>query len=244
MSPAPATGSARGEVAMAMLARSPGAVGKTRLTAGLEPSVAVALRTALMLDAIDAALAPGWPLHLFLDPPGDTPVVRRLLVDDPALAGAIDRCHLHAQAPGGLGLRMTDAMARTLALGHQVVVLIGSDAPDLSASVLRDAASRAGDAAAVAGSRLVLGPADDGGFYLVAARQAESAAFEGVVWGQPSVLAGVRARAEAAGREVVLVTPWRDVDTPDDLRALLARGSAGAVRTRALASRLPPYNRD
>jgi rSAM/selenodomain-associated transferase 1 len=230
-------------VAVAMLARSPRAEGKTRLTADLDPLLAAALRTALLLDAIDAALAAGWPLHVFVDPPEDASLVWTLMTDDRVLAGMADWCHLHAQAGGDLGERMTDAMARTLALGHDVVVLVGSDAPDLPVAILRDAARRAGDSAPDAGPPLVLGPADDGGFYLVAARRADPRTFAGVTWSQSSVLADVQARAGAAGREVVLVAPWRDVDTPDDLRALLARSGTGAPRTRAIASRLPLHAR-
>lgn len=231
-------------VAVAMLARCPGSPGKTRLTGGLDPAVAETLRQALLLDAIEAVLASGWPLHLFLEPPDGDLHVRALVERDPGLTVRSASCRWHAQPAGDLGRRMTFAMARTLASGYDVVVLVGSDAPDLPVEVLRRAAREAEPAAeAPHGPRLVLGPADDGGFYLVAASHAEAVAFDGVAWSQPSVLMEVRQRAERAGRDVALVASWRDVDTPDDLRALWAR-SAGAPRTRAMARQLPaPYNR-
>ena len=85
----------------------------------------------------------------------------------------------------------------------------------------------------VAGRRLVLGPAADGGFYLVAARTTPAVAFADVTWSRDDVLAAVIARAEASGRNVTLLRGWHDVDTDDDLHALLRR-AGGATRTRAL----------
>ncbi len=126
---------------------------------------------------------------------------------------------------------MTHAMQATLAHGHDAVVLVGSDAPDLPAAVIADAVAALQDDAT--GRRMVLGPAADGGFYLVAGRQAPAAAFDGVVWSRDDVLAAVTARAEAAGGAVVRVRAWHDVDTEADLRALLRR-AGGAVRTRAV----------
>lgn len=249
MSTPDARGAASGElmprVTVAMLARSPRATGKTRLTAGLETAGADTLRRALLLDAIEAALAPGWPLRVFVDPAGDAADVRQLIGADTTLAPHAPRVSWDAQHTGDLGTRMTEAMARTIETGCDVVVLIGSDAPDLPAAHLLEAARLAGETSSQGRSRLVLGPAADGGFYLMAARHAEAEAFAGVTWSVPTVFAAVRARAEVAGREVVKVAPWHDVDTPDDLAALLARPS-GASRTRAVAGALtwaPPYNR-
>lgn len=234
---APLAGPVR--AAVAVLARSPRAAGKTRLTAGWPAEDAQALRLALCLDAIDAALRPGWPVRLFLDPPADATWLRAQLAADPALCESAPRVVIDAQAPGTLGVRMSDAMARTLGSDIDVVVLIGSDAPDLPPHVFHEAV----EAARAPSAPLVLGQASDGGFYLVASRLAEAGVFEDVVWSRDSVCAEVTARAQAAGREVRLVTPWSDVDTPDDLGRLLARGGTGASRTRALASHGPPYNR-
>lgn len=226
--------------AVAVLARSPRAVGKTRLTAGYAEAEAQALRLALCLDAIEAALSPGWPVHVFLDPADDAEWLRAQLAGDAALAPAVSRIAIAPQAAAAdLGVRMTDALARTLATGAEAVVLIGSDAPDLPAHVFHEAA----EAALAATAPVVLGPASDGGFYLVAARAADGRVFDDVVWSRDSVCAEVTARAHAVGREVRLVRPWSDVDTPDDLSRLLARGGPGAPRTRAIASRRPPYNR-
>jgi uncharacterized protein len=227
-----------------MLARSPRVAGKTRLTRELEPDDALRLRTALLLDAVEAVLALDVPLVMLLDPMDDAKWLRGRLAEDDRIAPALVRCDVVAQGPGDLGARMTHAMTTTLARGFDAVILVGSDAPDLPVEHLRDVAQRL---ATVPVDNLtpplVLGPADDGGFYLVAARHAEADAFNDVRWSQNTVLAAVTSRARAAGRDVILASPWRDVDTPDDLQALLARRGDGALRTREVARTLSPYNR-
>jgi glycosyltransferase A (GT-A) superfamily protein (DUF2064 family) len=220
--------------AVAMLARDPAAPGKTRLRSADEAG-ARALRGALFLDSLDVVTQPRWPVVVYVAPAEAVDAVRGLVSADPELASRRTRIAFAGQAAGDLAVRMTDAMQATLARGHDAVVLVGSDAPDLPAAVLADAvAALEGETAT---RRIVLGPAVDGGFYLVAARHAPAAAFDGVVWSRDDVLAVVTARAEAAGLEVVLVRPWQDVDTEADLGALRSRGG-GAVRTRsALAGR-------
>ena len=101
---------------------------------------------------------------------------------------------------------MAHAMSATLAQGHDAVVLVGSDAPDLPVETIDEAVAALHDDAS--GRRIVLGPAADGGFCLVAGRTAPVEAFDGVTWSRADVLAAVTARADAAGLEVVLVRPW------------------------------------
>lgn len=137
--------------------------------------------------------------------------------DHPALAELASGCAVErtVQPPGDLGARMAatlhDAIARA---GRGLVV--GTDAPTLPASLLR-AAVRALERA-----ELVLGPAADGGYYLVGARGRVPAVFEGVPWSTPRVLAVTLAHAARAGATPALLPPWYDVDTPDDLRLLTA----------------------
>lgn len=221
--------------AVAMLARSPRVPGKTRLTSDLSDAAAEALRQALLLDTVDASLAAGWPLHLFVTPNGDLQVVRDLMRADTSLGPCLEQCHVHAQAAGDLGDRMADAMRRTLAAGHDAVVVVGSDLPALPASALADAVA----ALSLPGGdrRLVFGPARDGGFYLVAGRDVWPGAFAGVTWSCDSVLAETEARARAAGLDVTRVETGGDVDTLDDLHALLRlRPADRAFRTRRWAA--------
>ena len=216
--------------AVAMLARDPAASGKTRLLAA-DDDAAPALREALLLDSLEAVLRAGWPVFLFVTPAGVEDGVRRLVMADPGLAPQAQRIAVASQIDGDLAARMTHAMAATLAAGHDAVVLVGSDLPDLPSAVVGDAVAALQDDSS--GLRVVLGPAADGGFYLVAARVAPAAAFEGVTWSRDDVLSAVTARATAAGFEVTLVQRWQDVDTATDLRALAGRTTSGALRTRA-----------
>jgi glycosyltransferase A (GT-A) superfamily protein (DUF2064 family) len=241
VSPAPDPGETRvpgDRPALVMLARSPFVAGKTRLTAALDDTPATALRAALLLDTIESGLAVGWPVHLHLDPAGHIPQVETLVAADPALAPHMSRLFWHPQAGGDLGARMIAAVRTTLAANHDVIVLVGSDIPDLPAAALTDARAVLVDRSR--GTRVAFGPASDGGFYLVAATDVASlaAAFGGVTWSQPSVLADVTARLAASGRQALRVGPWHDLDHPADLSALLARSGDGARRTRAVARRL------
>ncbi|MGE0815324.1 MAG: DUF2064 domain-containing protein [Vicinamibacterales bacterium] len=227
--------------AVAMLARAPGAGGKTRLTASLDGLTASALRTAILLDTLEAALSLAWPVHVFVTPAGEVEAVDALAAADPALAPARPRLHVRPQADGDLGARMTAAIAGTLGAGHDVAVLVGSDIPDLPARAVAAAAA----AAAQGGGRvLAAGPAEDGGFYLLAAADASAAAaaFAGMTWSHDGVLAGITERAHASGYAVALVDRWHDLDAPADLARLVAAGGPGARRTRAVARAIPRYN--
>ncbi len=222
--------------AVAMLARSPRVPGKSRLTAGLPDASAAALRLALLLDTAQCLLAAGWPLHLFVTPHEDQRYVADAMRADARLAPTAGQWQWHPQTEGDLGLRMADAMAGTLAAGHDAVVLVGSDLPALPGSALTAAVA----ALSTAGGsrRLVFGPASDGGFYLVAGRGAWPKVFADVEWSRDAVLADVEARARASALDVVRVESCDDVDVMGDLdRLLLAQPTDRAPRTRQWATR-------
>jgi hypothetical protein len=136
---------------------------------------------------------------------------------EPAAAAADVRAwlpgvRLLAQSGADLGARMADAFARAFARGASRVVLAGTDVPGLARETATAALS-ALDAADV-----VLGPAEDGGYYLVGLRAPAPALFSGMEWSTPGVLEETRARARAAGLAVHELAPLADVDTLDDLR--------------------------
>ena len=115
-----------------------------------------------------------------------------------------------------LGARMGDAFQRRFGEGYDRVVIFGSDCPFLR----RDHLSQAVEALERMG--VVLGPACDGGYWLVAQRRAGVDLFTGIPWSNPATLAATRQRLKALG------TPWfelqelDDVDTIEDLRNALA----------------------
>lgn len=123
------------------------------------------------------------------------------------------------QIGGDLGERLLHAF-REAAVSHRFAVAIGSDHPDLEAERIEEAC-----AALARGADLVLGPARDGGYYLIAGRPSEIAAelFREIPWSSSVVLRETRARAARLGVNVVELACAEDVDTAEDLERLAAR---------------------
>jgi uncharacterized protein len=209
---------------VAVLTRAPSAGGKSRLFASLSRPADAACLEALLLDTLDAARRPGVVPVVTVEPPAGCDEVRRLVPDGVAVM---------PQAVGTLGDRMRAAMDELFASGAGAVALIGSDLPDLPPHLIDTAfAMLTRDP-----RRLVLGPADDGGYYLIAATRTPGV-FTGIPWGTPGVLAATVAAACEAGLPVHLLDPWHDLDTAGDLRRLLEGGrtdAAPAWRTRRWA---------
>jgi rSAM/selenodomain-associated transferase 1 len=123
------------------------------------------------------------------------------------------------QAGADLGERMKNAFQHCFADGFDDVIIIGSDIPDLPPEIFAEAF------AALENRGAVIGPAADGGYYLIGFRKETFApeAFEGIVWSTQAVFAETVARLERVGVGVHLLPSWRDVDTVDDLRDLVRR---------------------
>ena len=126
------------------------------------------------------------------------------------------------QAEGDLGERMRAAFQAAFDAGFRRVVIIGSDLPGLSRSMLRDAFAR------LDASGAVLGPARDGGYYLLGMREMIGGIFEGVPWSTPGVLDATLARLRAAGASVAMLETLADVDVAADLPAGWREWAAGA----------------
>jgi hypothetical protein len=106
---------------------------------------------------------------------------------------------------------------------HEVVV-IGSDSPSLPASRIIAAVRHLRHA------DVVLGPARDGGYYLIAGRGLDPRILADVSWGTADALRQTSANAERLGLRVAMLAPWYDVDTADDLRFLASHVAALAAR--------------
>ncbi|MFN7979597.1 MAG: DUF2064 domain-containing protein [Vicinamibacterales bacterium] len=229
-----------GRIAVAMLVRSPES-SSPALAAGGDDAAVSALRTAILFDTIEAALAPGWPLRLFVAPSSQIDVLRARLSNDAAIGPQMDRVCLHPQVDGDTGVRMGDAVARTLLAGHRVAVLVSADVPDLPPTALRAAAQ--GIAANPGMATLALGPTSAGGVYLAATSEASvlRTACAGLTWGHGDVLTDMQARLKAAGHKVQLVTSWHDVASEAGLEALCRRAAltGRAPRTRRATAARP-----
>lgn len=197
-----------GPAVLAVLTRAPGAGGKSRLFAGLGVPPDARLPEALLLDTLDAAAVPGVVTVAAVTPPEAAADVR----------GAVpSRVRVVPQPEGDLGARMSGLLAGFLGEGARAAAVIGSDLPELLPAVVTETFTvLARDPAA-----LVLGPALDGGYYLIAVTRVPPV-FEGVSWGGDRVLTETRAAAARAGLRVHLLPAVGDVDTPEDLRRAAA----------------------
>ena len=120
------------------------------------------------------------------------------------------------QGDGDLGLRLHSAFERAFAAGAQRVLAIGSDCPMVTADLLREAWD------GLQTHDVVLGPATDGGYWLIGLRQLQPNLFRGVQWSTEDVFAETIRRVQHAGLSVRLLRELTDVDTDRDWRAFLA----------------------
>jgi uncharacterized protein len=123
-------------------------------------------------------------------------------------------------APGGvagLGACLLQAMSSLFASGYGAVGLLNADSPNLPTARLIEAARLL----ASPGERVVLGPAADGGYYLIGTKAPHAGLFRSIDWSTQRVAEQTRARAADLGLAVVELAPWYDVDNAASLRQLL-----------------------
>jgi hypothetical protein len=211
---------------LAVMAKAPRAgLVKTRLCPPLSPDEAAELAGAFLLDAVD--------------------LVRSVAAARPAMVYAPleARAFFHALAPDftlvaqrgdDLGARLSHAFEDLLADGAPGAIVIGSDVPTLPSAVLEAALER------LAGADLVLGPSEDGGYYLIGLREPRASLFADMAWSTEDVFEETMCRAGALGLDVGLLPAWFDVDTAADLERLeaaLAAPGSGARHTRSFFAR-------
>ena len=185
------------EVAILAKAPIPG-YAKTRLIPHLGAERAADAQAQLLSRALATALAADvGPVTLWC-----APDCGHQAFQEAAASG----CALQPQPEGDLGRRMLAAFEAS----RGAVVLIGTDCPVLEPRDLADAA------AALADADVVIAPAQDGGYGLIAAKHSCPVLFDAMPWSTAEVIALTRARARAAGLRLhELRTVW-DVDTPAD----------------------------
>lgn len=116
------------------------------------------------------------------------------------------------QAAGDLGERLERAFAEAFALGFGQVAAIGTDCIEIDAPIFDETWTALGE------HDVVLGPSEDGGYYLIALAAPCPPLFHGIAWSGASVLADTLARAAAAGLRVHRLPVRLDVDTEEDWR--------------------------
>lgn len=186
-------------------APEPGRV-KTRLAAaiGAEGALRVYKRLAEHTVAeVRALAAEDVEVRVHYTPADAGDAVREWLGDGPV--------YLPQAESGDLGVRMGDAFAGAFAAGVERVVIVGSDLPELTAALLRRAFE------ALDAHPAVLGPARDGGYYLLGMRRMIGGIFSGVPWSTSDVLAATLERFHAAGVEPAMLEELADVDEVEDL---------------------------
>ncbi|MCX5875030.1 MAG: TIGR04282 family arsenosugar biosynthesis glycosyltransferase [Deltaproteobacteria bacterium] len=116
------------------------------------------------------------------------------------------------QGEGDLADRLLRAFAQAFTQGAQSVVVIGADCPGLTPTLFAQAF------AALARKDLVLGPAMDGGYYLIGLNRPAPSLFAKIPWGGGEVLAATLKQAQALELATHMLEPLADVDRPEDLR--------------------------
>jgi rSAM/selenodomain-associated transferase 1 len=119
-----------------------------------------------------------------------------------------------AQGEGDLGGKLSEISERLFSMGYTKVILIVSDTPHLPAEYLTGGLRRL-DCADV-----VLGPCDDGGYYLIGSRHHYPALFSDMPWSTSRVCSMTLERTRAAGLTGYLLPVWYDLDTIEDVRRL------------------------
>jgi len=115
----------------------------------------------------------------------------------------------------GLGGRLANCFADFFALGFETVVVIGADSPSLPGEYVFDAFE-----CFETDDDVVIGPTEDGGYYLVGMRKLQTRIFEDIPWGGGGVLNATLDRAKEAELNLTLLPEWYDVDTPEDFERL------------------------
>ncbi len=187
-------------------APTPGQV-KTRLAADLGAPGAAELYRVLGRGVVSACVSPGYDTAVWFAPADARRTVREWLQ-----GLGVDA--FRAQAPGALGVRMAAAFLRHFRDGARRVILIGSDCPAIDSRLVSTALAELGQ------HDLVLGPAHDGGYYLIGLRRAVPQLFRGIAWSTEAVLEQTLVRARRLRLRPAFLPVLRDVDTASDARAM------------------------
>ncbi len=206
---------------------------KTRLCPPLQPEQAARLAEAFLLDSLAIVAQAALEARVICRDAAEQSVLQRIV------GGQVPVC---VQRGVGLGAALESAFQQGLAAGFSAVAVLGADSPTLSPEVLRETFATLHKDADV-----VLGPCEDGGYYLLAAAALHRQLFRDIEWSTSAVTTITLARCRAAGLKTHQLVAWYDVDDPASLARLQAHllraplGVAPNTRTQLAASiRLAP----
>jgi hypothetical protein len=216
------------DCAIAVMAKAPQpGRSKTRLCPPLHPEQAARLSRAFQRDmfANIAEAARQAPItgYAAYAPAGAEMAIAELVAPGMGLVLADGSPPMPPEVTG-FGRCLLHAVQGMLARGHAAVCVLNSDSPTLPNSCL----VRTARALLEPGERVVLGPAEDGGYYLLGMRQAHAHLFADIAWSTGTVAAATRRRAIELGLDIVELPRWYDVDDAASLQRLLLAISSGA----------------
>jgi rSAM/selenodomain-associated transferase 1 len=199
----------------------PGEV-KTRLCPPLTPDEAATLHGSFVLDMLERSKTAVAKLKLPLDRylacmPSSTLVFFKIMEERQGV-------NLLDQVGDDLGRRMQHTFETMFAKQYQRVFIVGTDVPSLPLNHYAQALTL------LETNDLVLGPALDGGYYLIGLKQMVPDLFVGIPWSTDRVLEMTQEKATTLGLKTALLPPWRDVDTIEDLRALIETSALDAKK--------------
>ncbi len=183
---------------------TPGAV-KTRLAASVGNERAAEVYRALLICSLERFGQLASSRVLAYSPPEKRTEFERLSLRDWSMT---------QQGDGDLGARMSLFFEQRFEAGDQRVVLLGSDSPSLPIDRIASAFSLLAD------SPVVLGPSEDGGYYLIGLSQPIPQLFDGIDWGSDRVLQQSLSALSGGGISAAMLESWYDIDLEEDLSRL------------------------
>ncbi len=197
---------------------------KTRLATAIGAGAASELSACFLRDVAAAIEAVPGVLGIrgygVYAPAGAEHIMRQLL---PAGFGLL------LQAGDDLGYVLSGAARALLLAGHDCVLLVTGDSPTLPARLLVQAIETLREP----GDRMVLGPASDGGYYLIGLKHPHRQLFTNIAWGTDTVARSTCERAAEIGLATTLLPEWYDVDDIETLRWLQDELAGRSIRFRA-----------
>jgi rSAM/selenodomain-associated transferase 1 len=186
---------------------------KTRLEKKMDAATVLTLYRHFVEDTLERLTAGGYDIIVFFSPLHKEPVIRVWLGDT---------AHLQPQTGKTLGEKMRNAFSTVFSMDVGQAVLMGSDFPDLDMRIIDEAF------AFLQKKDVVIGPAEDGGYYLIGFRKDafDGDVFADIDWGTDHVCRQTMRHIHAAGLNGHVLPVWQDIDTYEDLVAFYHRSKA------------------